>query len=999
MRYDEFIQIVHAKIAGRGRYKLQGLAGSESLQLFVEVKLKTQADIHEVSASIITGKILVHFNPQLSHQSIARQIATVVKQAASDLFSKSSHKPNHISKRKSGKKHQVGYGHKKSWHNFDRNTLADVFETSLDRGLTVNTAAQRLEKGEPNIIFQPLPLSKIGLITEQLKSLPVLLLIIEAMAAFLSGHLFSAVLVTGIIVINAIAGGLQEYTTQKTIDSIRRFPHPNAKVLRSGRILDIPGEEIVVGDVLLLEPGTYVGADGRIVEDFQLRIDQSALTGESRPALKSAEAIPGPKPPLLERHNMVYRGTLVVGGTGRAIVVATGKRTVIGRLKRLLQRVAPPKPPVEKQLRQMSDRFIMTATGLCTFTALALLVRGRAWLPTARAVMAMAATAFPTGLLPAAKVNLAVGLRRMRRNQVLIRQLPSLQTLGAVNVICFDKTGTITRSRISVLQVLVGQRLVKINGREFTINSHKIAPLEEPDLVQLLECSVLCNESKIEKTSTTVQYRTRGSPTEKALFSLGIITGIDMQIIYNRYPLQQIDHRPGGQRFMTTIHLCPDGSRMVIMKGDPELILARCKNYLLDKQQALLDPAAITFIERRNEKMAAKGLRVIGFAFKYVSGDAPIDTDHHFTWLGLVGMAEPIRSGVPDMIRQLHQSGIETIMITGDQGLTAYTVGKYIGLSGNHPLEMLDATQLETVSPDLLKALTRKTRIYARLNPTQKLHIVQVLQQDGKTVAMTGDGINDGPALKAADIGIAMGIGGTATARESADIVLGKDNLTTLVPAVCDGRTVYTNIRKSLNYVLASSLSDTLLMLVGVTTAAGTPLLDYQPPHLNFIADFLPGLALAGEPPEHDALSNEPTEYQKPIIGPAENNKILRGAASISVGALMSYGIGMLRYGAGPEAAAMAFHTQYLGKLLHAVACRNTKKQFMTESAARPNHFFNLALSGSILLNGLTIFVPGLRGMAGLRHLQVWDAAVIGSSTLISYHLKDIFRQFKRITP
>ena len=560
-----------------------------------------------------------------------------------------------------------------------------------------------------------------------------------------------------------------------------------------------------------------------------------------------------------------------------------------------------------------------------------------------------------------------------------------------MQTICLAKTGTLTLNRMSVVSAYTGMRRLQVADGTFIAGEDRIDPLACEELVKLAQICVLCSETEIERQG--VQYVLKGSSTENALIHMAIDAGVEILQLREEYPVLQVTHRAENQNFMSSVHRSRDGNPpgnplplLVAVKGSPTEVLAMCRWQIKDGEWVPLTEPDRLAIETENERMAGEALRVLGGAYRYIEdGGREAQAHHDLTWLGLIGMADPIRKRVKEVIAGFHRAGIDTVMITGDQSPTAYAIGKELALSRNEHLEILDSTHLTNVDPEVMKALAEKVHVFARVSPAHKLQIVQALQQAGKVVAMTGDGINDGPALKAADIGIAMGHTGTDVAREVADVVLEDDNLETMIIAIGQGRTIYNNIRKSVHFLLSTNLSEIIVMFTAIAGGLGQPLTAMQLLWINLLSDIAPGLALALEPPEPDVLSQPPRSPEEPIIQTSDFRRITVESATLSAGALGAYGYGLMRYGMGPQAGTLAFTSLTTGQLLHAITSRSEKHSVFDKAPLPPNPYLHAALIGSFALQALSLVVPGLRSLLGIAPLDVADGLVIGGSALLPF--------------
>jgi P-type Ca2+ transporter type 2C len=863
----------------------------------------------------------------------------------------------------------------------DADAIAAVLETSTVQGLSQQRAEANYRKYGPNLLPEAVPRSGLSIFLDQFKSLPVALLGIGAGFSLVTGGMADALVIAAVVLINAAIGYGTESQSETIIHSLRHLVHPSASVIRDGRQTDIGAEEVVVGDLLVLKPGSYVSADARLVVTDRLSVDESALTGESMPVIKTTNSLPRADIPLADRVNMIYKGTLVTGGQGLAMVVATGRFTEMGRIQSLVAEARPPTTPMERQLHQLSTQLALIGSGVCVLVFGIGILRGYGMVSMLKTAISLAVAAIPEGLPAVATTTLSLGIQYMRRHHVLIRRLAAVETLGSVQTICLDKTGTITLNRMSVTSIHAGMRRINVTDDKFFIDTGGLDPFACDELLRLMHIAILCNETEVSRDGG--EYVLKGSSTESALLHMAISAGIDIMELRAQYPLLRINHRAEQRNFMSSMHGMNSDSRLVALKGSPPEVLAMCHWYLKDGVQMPLTDEDRLHIETENERMAGSALRVLGAAYTYVApDDTQVDVQDGLIWLGLMGMADPIRQGVKEAIDTFHQAGIETVMITGDQSLTASAIAKELTLGRDGALEILDSTQLTPIDPEVLQALSTRVHVFARVSPGHKLQIVQALQRAGKVVAMTGDGINDGPALKAADIGIAMGHTGTEVAHEVADVILEDDNLETMIIAVGEGRRIYDNIRKSIHFLLSTNLSEILVMFTATAAGLGQPLNAMQLLWINLVSDIAPGLALALEPPEPDVLHRPPRHPDDPIIQTADLKRMAFESTILSAGALGAYSYGMVRYGMGPQARTMAFTSLTIGQLLHAISCRSETRSVLSAESLPPNQYLNLALLGSLTVQVLALVVPGLRSLLGIVPINLLDALVIGGSAL-----------------
>ncbi len=991
------VQAIHTAVPGRVRYRVAGLHRSPSLAKLLKVRLSRNQHITQVSASPLTGNVLVCFNSGHSPDAVAAWIKEIVEAHRQEP---EPGKGPTDSQAESGWLSAVpgadyaydtlrslwgaaGEQPREPWHLRDAGDLLAKWQTDPETGLSSRQAEENLKKYGPNLLPESEPRSAWEIFMEQFQSLPVALLGAAAGLSLLTGGLTDALLIAGVVVANAVIGYKTESEAEKTIRSLQTQVRPTALVIRDGRLQEISAEGVTLGDLLVLRPGSYVPADARLVAASHLSVDESALTGESLPVGKDPAPLATANLPLADRKNMVFMGTLVTGGEGLAVVVATGGFTEMGLIQTLVGEATSPPTPLERQLSQVGDRLVLLCCGICGVVFVIGLWRGFSFLEMLRNTICLAAAAVPEGLPAAATTTLALGIRDMRRHGVLIRHLNAVETLGAVQVVCLDKTGTITKNQMTVVEVYAGRRALQVADGCFLEAGQPVEPTTSRELRRLLEVSALCNETEVYRQNG--HYHLRGTPTEAALVDLALKAGLDVIELRQRHPLIKINQRSENRHFMGSLHRHPRKGHLFALKGSPLEVLAQCEWYLEKGRRRPLTEDIRQGIEVENERMAGEARRVLGMAYAEGAGADPHENGNGLTWLGMVGMADPIRPGVEGAIAAFHRAGIDTVMITGDQGPTAYAVGKELKLSRGLPLEILDSSHLTEIAPEALGALAGRVHVFARVSPSHKLQIVQVLQKNGKIIAMTGDGINDSPALKAADVGIAMGHTGTDIAREVADVVLEEDNLDTLIIAVRDGRTIYLNVRKSVHFFLATNLSEIMLTFVALAVGLGSPLTAMQLLWINLISDILPGLTLALEPPEPDILEQPPRDPQRPIFTGREYQRLAFEAGALTAGALGAYGYGLLRSGPGVHASTLAFHGLTTAQLLHAVSCRSDHLGLFSEQHLPPNPYLRWAVGGSLGLQALTMLLPGLRSILGLAPVGLLDVLVIAAAGLAPF--------------
>jgi P-type Ca2+ transporter type 2C len=1011
---------VHEAVKGRARFRVEGLYRSDPLKCRIEKTLAGQAGIDRYSVSVLTGKVLVFFNSGNTTETVRSLIEAAVtahqgnggcavksgslrKTGAAALpankrkNSSAEEKQRTKSRRQIRRSVLVAEEQKvNAWHLKNVGAVVDALDASPEKGLSHAAARESLARYGPNLLPESVPRSGLSIFFEQFKSLPVALLGVAAGISVATGGIADALVIAGVVVINGVIGYATETQAERTIHSLKDLVRPSALCLREGAPGATPAGEIVPGDILILTPGSYVAADARLIEASHLSVDESALTGESMPVIKDVRVLEGGDIPLADRKNMVYMGTLVTGGQGLAVVVATGRYTEIGAIQTLVGEARPPDTPMERQLDRMGTQLVYLSGAVCGLVFLLGLLRGYGFLRMLKTSIALAVAAVPEGLPMVATTTLALGIRTMKKHNVLIRHLDAVETLGSVQTICLDKTGTITWNRMTVVRIYAGMSRMAVTDGRFMADRGEIDLYECDELLRLIHTSVLCSESEVSMEDG--RYVVRGSSTENAFIHTALGAGISVPELRAGFPLLKVKHRSENCNIMITLHAVKtndqDSGKAVLIaaKGSPQEVMSLCSHHIRDGMKLPLTQEDRDTIQHENERMAGEALRVLGIAYAVCDGKVPCFNaddmcgmraeDGELVWLGLTGMIDPIRDGVREEIGKYHAAGIDTIMITGDQGPTAYAIGKALNLGRGEQLEILDSTHLSSIEPEVLRALTARVNVFARVSPANKLQIVQALQASGRVVAMTGDGINDGPALRAADIGIAMGHTGTDVAREVADVVLEDDNIETMIIAISQGRTIYNNIRKSVHYLLATNVSEIMVMLGGIAAGAGQPLNAMQLLWINLLSDIAPGLALALEAPEPDVLSRPPRNPDEPIIRREDFKRIGFEAAMLSAGAMGAYGYGISRYGMGARAGTMAFMSLTFAQIIHAISCRSEKFSIFDKDKLPPNRYLDAALAGSLALQGLAIVAPGLRSLLGLAPVGIVDGLVVAGTAL-----------------
>jgi Ca2+-transporting ATPase len=855
-------------------------------------------------------------------------------------------------------------------------TAAGV-EAGLDTGLDTGEARRRLRTVGPNRIADhpETPLWRLAL--AQFRSLVVLLLLAGAGIAAALGEWAESVAILAALLLNATIGFLAEWRARVSLGRLRALAVPHATVRRDGQLARIAALELVPGDVIVLEAGAAVPADARLLRSAALQVDESALTGESAAVWKDALARPAPDAPLAERANVVHLGTAVLAGSGLGLVTATGPRTELGRIGRLVGSTGSRATPLERQVEALGRRLIVLALGICAVVGLAGILHGEPiWLMLETAV-SLAVAAVPEGLPAVLTLALAAGLWRLAGRGALVRRLAAVETLGSTTVICADKTGTMTENQMTVTTVALAGRRIQVGGGgrspagSFTDGHDVLAPLGDPQLMLLLVTAALCNDASLRPAVDGLHLL--GDPTEAALLVAATKAGLDPAELARAWPRRRVIPFDPTRRMMVTFHLMPggaprDGTPVLLAKGAPGVILELANRlHTADGPVALSDSDRARLLEQ-NRALAAEGLRVLALAWRPVEAIETGAADD-LVFLGFVGLVDPVRPGVKDAIATCRDAGIRTVMLTGDQQLTAETVGRQLGLG-----------------PEAIRS---------RVSPEGKLDLVTELQARGEVVAMTGDGVNDAPALVRADIGVAMGRHGTDVARQSADLVLTDDNFATIVEAVREGRVIRANLRKVIHFLFSCNLSEILTIFVAILLGYPSPLLPLQILWVNLVTDILPALALIRDPADPEIMERPPLDPTEALITWGFGARILGEAALLAAGVLSTYLWVVWHEGPGAQAATMAFMALVLIHPFQAMSCRSSRLNWWQ---LPPNPWVPLSLIALLALQWMAVEREPLALLLGTTPLTRADWLVLAFGVLWPVVVLEALKAWGRYT-
>ena len=847
----------------------------------------------------------------------------------------------------------------REWYQKQAKDVLEAME-SREGGLKEEEVAARREAYGKNELEEEEKKSVARIFVEQFLDVLVLILIVAAVISAVSGNLESTLVILVVLVLNAALGTLQYVKAEKSLDSLKALSSPNAKVLRDGKKTEIPAAEVVPGDILILEAGDLVAADGRILACHSLQVNESSLTGEAMNVDKTEEALEGEQA-LGDRKNMVYSGSLVTYGRAEAVVTAIGMETEIGRIAELLNQTKEKKTPLQKSLDDFGKKLAMVILGICLIVFLLSIYRKMAILDAMMFAVALAVAAIPEALSSIVTIVQAMGTQKMAKEQAIIKDLKAVETLGCVSVICSDKTGTLTQNKMSVQKIYVGGEI---------LNPEELEPLEQLHRYLMYD-AILNNDSQIKEGKVI------GDPTEAAL--LEMVRKVKIDDDFYREEMQRLEELPfdSDRKLMSTTYQL-HGVTTVLTKGAVDVLLKRTVAVRDGDILRKMTAEEMGKIEEQNRRFSEQGLRVLAFAYKEPEPGEKLtlENEKDFVFIGLAAMIDPPREEAKDAVAAAKRAGIRPVMITGDHKITATAIAKQIGIYGEGDIAMV-GTELDSISDKELDQLIGNISVFARVSPENKIRIVESHQRRGAIVSMTGDGVNDAPALKKADIGVAMGITGTEVSKDAASMILSDDNFATIIKAVANGRNVYKNIRNAILFLLSGNMAG--IMAVLYTSIAALPV-PFAPVHLlfiNLLTDSLPALAIGMEPMERDILSEKPRNPKEGILTPAFMGRIFWQGALIAVCTMAAFYMGLESSTA--MASTMAFATLTLARLFHGFNCRSRHSIFKIGFSG--NWYSLGAFCLGVLLLAAVTMLPFLRGLFAV---EVMTLGQLGEIVLLA---------------
>ena len=844
--------------------------------------------------------------------------------------------------------------------------------------LTAAEVKAHQEKFGPNELVEGKKKTTLQIFLEQYKDFLVIILIAAAIVSGFLGDAESAIVILIVITINAILGTVQTVKAEQSLASLKKLSGPEAKVLRDGSVVPIPSAEVTVGDIVMLDAGDYIPADGRLLESASLKVDESALTGESLGVEKMTDAIEG-EVPLGDRTNMVYSGSFVTYGRGSFVVTGIGMETEVGKIASLLKTTSEKKTPLQVNLDQFGQKLSIIILVFCGILFGINVFRGGNIGDAFLFAVALAVAAIPEALSSIVTIVLSFGTQKMAKEHAIIRKLQAVEGLGSVSIICSDKTGTLTQNKMTVEQYYVNETVIPADKID----------VKDSEQEKLMYFSILCNDS------TNVDGVEIGDPTETALINLGSKLGLDIQKIRGEYPRESENPFDSDRKLMSTKHTI-DETPIMVVKGAVDVIMGRTASIQCGDEVRAITPEDIEKIEAQNQSFSREGLRVLGFAYKAVSAEEELslEDENNLTFLGLIAMMDPPREESMAAVAECKRAGIRPIMITGDHKVTAAAIAKRIGILEDES-EACEGAVIDSMSDEELKNFVEGISVYARVSPEHKIRIVRAWQEKGNIVAMTGDGVNDAPALKQADIGVAMGITGSEVSKDAASMVLTDDNFATIVKAVENGRNVYQNIKNSIQFLLSGNFGAILAVLYA--SIAGLPV-PFAPVHLlfiNLLTDSLPALALGLEPHSKKVMDEKPRPMNESILTKDFLTKIGTEGLCIGITTMIGFMIGLTGEGGNAVlASTMAFGTLCTARLVHGFNCKSDYPVIFSKRFWNNIYLIGAFLLGLVLIT-CVMTIPALDEVFKVQTLTFTQLLIVYGLALVNLPIIQLMKKIK----
>jgi len=856
-----------------------------------------------------------------------------------------------------------------NWYTRTVKDVTQYFNVDSSKGLSSKEVKTRLEKFGPNQLKESKGRTVWDMFFDQFKEVLVLILLISVIISIFLGEAGDAIVIAVILVLNATLGVVQEFKAEKSLAALKKMTVPDALVMRNGKPTKIKSNQLVPGDIVLLEAGDRIPADLRLFKVTDIKVQEAILTGESEPVEKNSNALEQDKIPLGDRKNMAFMGTTIIAGRGEGIVVATGMDTEMGEIAGMLEEGKREPTPLQQKLNIMGKKLGLLILMIVAIIILLGCIRGIEFFDMFLIGISLAVAAVPEGLPAVVTIVLALGVQRMIKKNVIIRQLPAVETLGATTVICSDKTGTLTQNQMTVKILALPDKTIEVEGEgyqpfgQFYHSGRTIQPSDDLTISLLLKGAVLCNNAILQQNSDNQQWEIIGDPTEGALVVTSAKAGYQKKGLENEYP--RIKELPfdSDRKRMSTIHRSPEESFIVFVKGAPDKVITQCKYYMENGKQKEFDDSAREKVFEQNKKLAASALRVLALAYRKLNDGEENglnqklkneDIENDLIFLGLMAMIDPPRKEAIHSVDTCRKAGIQPIMITGDYSLTAKAIASQLGIyhSGDRIITGMD---LENMTQEELEKVVLNTTIFARVSPRHKRRIVRALQKNRQVVAMTGDGVNDAPALKESNIGVAMGITGTDVSKEASDMILMDDNFSSIVAAVEEGRKIYQNIKKFIQYLLSCNLGEILTIFCAILIGLPRPLIPIQILWVNLVTDGLPALALGLDPAEEDLMNQMPREPDEAIFSGKMGFNIFSQGIFIGAITLVAFILGIRNYSL-EIGQTMAFATLSFSQLWQSLNSRSPRLSLI-KLGILTNRYLILAIliSGSLQLGVMLI--------------------------------------------
>lgn len=951
-------------------YEFPQIQGLPVVTRWLEREVLTWPDVVTACCRASTGRLRIEWHEGVSGQ---RKSLKTVSRCLEQFSLQEAYGLNGFSKNGRRRRNEDS-----RWHTYESGEVRGLLKVDFARGLEAREVKHRLRKFGSNAIPPVIPRSRLEILVSQFRNSPTALLAASAGISFCTGGLLEACVILGVIALNGAVGYWTESQSERALRSLAQIGPKHATVLREGKIFDVPMERIVPGDILILHPGLHVPADARVIDAKGLAVDESILTGESFSVAKDPREIEDVATPVADRLNMVFKGSAVVTGEGRAVVVDTGVRTQAGRIQSLLVDRFTRDTLMNQKFDELNHRLVMF--GLMSAGALMGIGwwRKQPFVPLVKTGVSMAVAAVPEGLPTVATWTLSQAIMKLLERGVLVRDLQAIESLGALTTICFDKTGTLTENKMRVAAAA-------LPWKKDVVDLFKKDPpkTQMKRYRSLMACAALCNDAVLKNEKTS------GSPTELALLETADTFGISIDKVRRRFARTATEYRSDYRRYMVTTHKCRPGKHHLagayrMVKGSPEEVLRLCDLQSAERGERALSESDRARILGDNDKMSGAALRVLGFAYQRPG-------EKRWIWLGLLGLSDPPRAGVREELAKFHEAGIRTVMITGDQPATAEALADALDIAHGEKIITVDMSQRRKKSAEELKRLASRAHVFARVAPEDKKKIVDLIKETGATVGMVGDGINDSPALKASDVGIAIGKSGTEVAREVAGVVLTKDSLSDLLGAITMSRSTGVALRKPVRYLVSTNLSELAIVTTQMLLGARAVLDPLQILWVNLVTDTLPALALASDPDRKsiaekakEVLKRGPLDLKAPFLSREQVTELIKEVTVLSSMVIGSTIYGARKSGDSAHIQTMALDSLAVGQMLHALSCHSSRRVSWNELVTSHRRLFAATMGSAGLHMALTT-LPGFNRLFRLARISRKDTAISVAMAVLGF--------------